>query len=129
MLEHDVGDLDAAEQQRQEAQVGDQPIGRERRRLAAGVTQHDVDEADGAGGKQRDLDRPAQHGIEAGDGADLRLDGVARAVRRGQPGNRQQGDHTGKHDDADGDAETLQASGRSHRGRIRMSKAGFRAQL
>jgi hypothetical protein len=118
MVEHDIGDLDAAEQQRQETDMGDQPVGRERRRLA--VAKDHVAEADGAGREQRDLDRSADDGLDARGGTDLRRHGVARARGRDQPRRRPQA-HRGGHDhDAGGDSKTLQASGRGHRRGIRI---------
>src|SRR5437899_2412167 len=52
-VERDVGDLDAAEKQREEMQMRDQPLGGERRRLAALIAEHDVREGDDAGRKYR----------------------------------------------------------------------------
>ena len=51
-LERHVGDLDAADQQREKAQPRGQPLGGQRR--LAGVAEHDVVEADAAGRKQPD---------------------------------------------------------------------------
>ena len=115
VVERDVADLDAAEQQRQDPQVGDQAVRRERRRAAVRFAQHDVDQAHGAGGEERHLDRTAHDRIEACDGADLRLDGVARALGRDQERAGRQHRDAGDDHEAEQNRETLQASGRGHR--------------
>ena len=84
----DVGDLDAADEQRQEPQPRGQPVGRERRFARAVLAQHHVGETHGAGREQRDGDVAAQGQVEAGDVADLGLGGFAHAVGRDQQRHR-----------------------------------------
>ena len=114
-VERDVGDLDAAEKQREEMQMRDQPLGGERRRLTAVIAEHDVREGDDAGRKYRERDRAAQHRIEPRDRADLGFHRVAGAVG----GNEQRGDRecreAGRNDRRGQESHTLQASGRGHK--------------
>ena len=81
-LQRHVGDLDAADQQREKAQARGQPLGGERRPL--GIAQHHVGETDAAGWKQRDGGLAAQDRIEAGDGADFAHRLLAHRVGRNQ---------------------------------------------
>ena len=80
-----VGDLDATDQEWQEAQPHQQLLGGERGGAGAVVAEADIVEADAAGREQRDRHVAAQHRVEAGHRADLRLDGLAHGIGRDRP--------------------------------------------
>ena len=113
-----VGDLDAPDEQRQEPQLRDQPLGGERRLGAAIVAERHLAETD-ARGKQRYRGLAVEPRIEPGDAADLGLDGVAHVVGGDQ--DRNDRDSRDRHDDQGGDAENqpLQPGGRDHGGCFR----------
>ena len=81
-----IGDLDAAGEQREEAQPRRQPVGRQRR--LGVVAERHVGEADRAGREQRNRDVAAQHQVEPGDVANLGLGGLAHRVDRNQQRHR-----------------------------------------
>jgi hypothetical protein len=79
-----IGDLDASDQEREEAQPRYHVLGSEPRPAVAALAQADVVEAHRAGREQRYRGAAAQHRIEPGDGADLGLHGRAHGLGRHQ---------------------------------------------
>jgi hypothetical protein len=69
MLERDVGDLDAPDQQREEAQPRGHALGRQRG--MCGIAKSHVGKAHGPSREQAHARWPAQNGIEAGDVTDF----------------------------------------------------------
>ena len=89
---HDVGDLEALQQQRQQSQIRGQDVDGERGVGVRPAFQTDIMEGDIAGGEHRNIGRALDHQIEAGHGADLRLDRGAQGVPVEQPGRCDQAD-------------------------------------
>ncbi len=77
---HHVGDLEALQQQRQQAQIRGQHIDRERRVGVRPAAQPDIVEGDIAGGKYRNFGIALDHEVEPGHGADLRLHRLAQRI-------------------------------------------------
>ena len=78
---HHVGDLEALQQQRQQAQIRGQHVDLQRGLGGAAAFQADVVKRDIAAGKHRDVDAAVDDELKAGDGADLRLHRLAQASR------------------------------------------------
>ena len=103
--QRDVGDLDAAGEQREEAQPRGQPVGRQRR--LGVVAERHIGEADRAGREQRNRDVAAQHQIEPGDVADFGLGGLAHGVGGNEQRQRAKRGEARQHDGGDGDPRRL----------------------
>ena len=88
--DHDVGDLEPLQQQRQQPQIRGQDVDRERGVGGRRALQADVVKRDVACREHRDLDAALDHEVEPGHGADLRLDRLAQGVAVDQPGGRDQ---------------------------------------
>ena len=106
-----VGDVDPAGQQRQEAQARGQPRGMQRR-LALAVAERHVRQHDLPIGKQRDRDVAAQNRIEPGGGTDFGLDRLADLVLREQERHHGQRAEHAQNQDANGKTQALEASDR-----------------
>ena len=89
---HDVGDLEALQQQRQQSQIRGQDVDGKRGVGVRPAFQTDIMEGDIAGGEHRNIGRALDHQIEPGHGADLRLDRRAQGVAVEQPGRCDQAD-------------------------------------
>ena len=83
MHQHDVGNFNAAHQERQKPQPRGQHLGG-KGRLIGIVAQHHVAECDGVRREDRDRGAAAHDEIETGCRLDLGLDGIARIVARDQ---------------------------------------------
>jgi len=130
MLERDIGDLDAAEQQRQDTQAGDQPLGRKRRRCPLSSPSTTSPRLTGAGRKTATpRSGRGSTGSSPVTARNLRLDGIAGAVSRDQQGGGRKRREGRRDHDADGDPETLQAGGRSHCWRKSLCRIRFLAHL
>ena len=116
-LQRDVGDFDASDQQREKPQARGQPFGSERRLV--GVAEHDVVEADAAGGKQRDTGVAAQHRLKPGGGADFAQGLLPHRFGRNQVAR-------GRRARPPADAGGEQHKSQAFQARMRQSKGGFR---
>ncbi len=109
IFQRHVRDLDLAGEQREEAELGGQAVGRERRRALREVAERHVGEADLAVGEERDRDVPAQQRVEPGDGADLRLDRLAHLLGRDQDRHDAEHPENRNQERGDGIAKALEA--------------------
>ena len=87
---HDVGDLEALQQERQQSQIRGQDVDAQRRIGGAAALQADVMEGNVAARKHRDVDIALDGKLEARDSADLRLHRLAQRVAIDQPGGQDQ---------------------------------------
>ena len=91
---HDIGDLEAAQQQRQQPQIRGQHVDLQRRVGGAAALQADIVEGNVAAGKHRNIDGARDHQIEPGHGADLRLDRLPQRIPVQEPGGADQADQS-----------------------------------
>ena len=107
-------DCDLSDQEGEKAQADDQLVGSERGGAGTTVAQADIVETHTARGKQRDRHVAVNRGIEPGDSPDLRLHGLADAVRRDRQRERQEPADAQNEQSRDGKSEALDAGGRRH---------------
>jgi hypothetical protein len=88
----DVGDFEPLQQQRQQVQIRGQDVDVERGLGHAVALEPDLLKGDVASGENRNLNGAFDHEVEAGHGADLRLDRLAQGLPVEQPGHRDQTD-------------------------------------
>ena len=91
---HDVGDLESAQQQRQQPQIRGQHIDLQRLVGGAAALQADIVKGNVAAGKYRNVDVARDHQVEPGHGADLRLDRLPQRIPVEEPGRADQADQS-----------------------------------
>ena len=126
-LKRHVGDLDPADQQREEPQMRGQPLGRESRLV--GVAQHHVVETHPPGRKQRYRRRPAQHRIEAGDRTQLVQHLGAHPLGGYQGIGRKIENAPGRDGGGESISEALEAKGGRQRVNIRVLRSDVSAKV